>query len=150
MFGSLALITLLATSALAQAAEAPKLTAETLIDRAMIEDLIIDYYAQLGSGKHDFSYWFAPDGVLDVNGEVGKGKAGIEKIYKDTAARSEGRKGTFKMLLTNLRITVNGNTATVRYRQIYNSDRLTVDSRKTLIFVKQGNRWLIKQERSGG
>jgi len=38
----------------------------------------------------------------------------------------------------------------VRYRQIYNSDRLTVDSRKTLIFVKQGNRWLIKQERSGG
>ena len=112
MFGSLALVTLLATSGLAQAAEAAKLTAETLIDRAMIEDLLIDYYGQLGSGKHDFSYWFAPDGVLDVNGEVGKGKAGIEKIYKDTAARSTDRKGTFKMLLTNLRITVNGNTAT--------------------------------------
>jgi hypothetical protein len=47
-------------------------------------------------------------------------------------------------------VSINGNIATVRYRQIYNSDRLTVDSRKTLIFVKQGNRWLIKQERSGG
>jgi hypothetical protein len=93
---------------------APPLTAQALIDRAMIEDLVHDYYAQLGSGNHDFSRWFAPDGVLDVNGEVGRGKAGIEKIYADTAARggAASRSGQFRMLLTNLRIRVNGNTAT--------------------------------------
>ena len=39
MFGSLTLVMLLTTGAVAQAAEAPKLTATTLIDRAMIEDL---------------------------------------------------------------------------------------------------------------
>jgi len=59
-------------------------------------------------------------------------------------------KGRISVKVSNATVTISGNTATVRYRQIYNSDRLTVDSRKTLIFVKQGNRWLIKQERSGG
>nr|WP_232284918.1 nuclear transport factor 2 family protein [Herbaspirillum seropedicae] len=59
-------------------------------------------------------------------------------------------KGRISVKVSNATVSINGNTATVRYRQIYNSDRLTVDSRKTLIFVKQGNRWLIKQERSGG
>ncbi|RAM66208.1 signal peptide protein [Herbaspirillum rubrisubalbicans] len=59
-------------------------------------------------------------------------------------------KGRISVKVSNAAVAINGNTATVRYRQIYNSDRLTVDSRKTLIFVKQGNRWLIKQERSGG
>lgn len=59
-------------------------------------------------------------------------------------------KGRINVKVSNATVSINGNIATVRYRQIYNSDRLTVDSRKTLIFVKQGNRWLIKQERSGG
>jgi DNA polymerase III gamma/tau subunit len=59
-------------------------------------------------------------------------------------------KGRISVKVSNAQIAIKGNTATVRYRQIYNSNRLTVDSRKTLVFVKQGNRWLIKQERSGG
>lgn len=59
-------------------------------------------------------------------------------------------KGHISVKVSNAQISINGNMATVRYRQIYNSNRLTVDSRKTLVFVKQGNRWLIKQERSGG
>ncbi|MBB5390802.1 chemotaxis protein histidine kinase CheA [Herbaspirillum sp. SJZ102] len=59
-------------------------------------------------------------------------------------------KGHITVKVSNAQIAIKGNTATVRYRQIYNSNRLTVDSRKTLVFIKQGNRWLIKQERSGG
>jgi ketosteroid isomerase-like protein len=101
----------LAADAAPARASAP-MTLQTLIDRAQIEDLLVDYYAQLGRGNHDFSRWFAEDGVLDVNGEVGRGKAGIEKIYRDTAARGAGRKGTFKMLLTNLQIRVDGDKAT--------------------------------------
>ncbi|TWC64126.1 tetratricopeptide repeat protein [Herbaspirillum sp. SJZ099] len=59
-------------------------------------------------------------------------------------------KGHITVKVSNALVAIKGNTATVRYRQIYNSNRLTVDSRKTLVFIKQGNRWLIKQERSGG
>ncbi|MFJ3045240.1 tetratricopeptide repeat protein [Herbaspirillum chlorophenolicum] len=59
-------------------------------------------------------------------------------------------KGHITVKVSNAQVAIKGNIATVRYRQIYNSNRLTVDSRKTLVFVKQGNKWLIKQERSGG
>ena len=72
---------------------------------------------------------------------------------KDWAEERRARiedKGHITVKVSNAQIAIKGNTAVVRYRQIYNSNRLTVDSRKTLVFVKQGNRWLIKQERSGG
>lgn len=141
----------LAISTNASAADAPRITAETLVDRAQIEQLLVEYYAQLGSGKHDFSEWFAPDGILDVNGEVGQGKAGIEKIYKDTAARSAGRKGAFRMLLTNLRITVNGNTATADMiwtglnSETVTSPTVVVEQgREHDELVKLNGRWVFK------
>ena len=46
-------------------------------------------------------------------------------------------------------ITIDGNTATAKFRQIYVSDKLTANSRKTLVFTKQGNKWQIRQERAG-
>jgi tetratricopeptide (TPR) repeat protein len=46
-------------------------------------------------------------------------------------------------------VTINGDAATVKFRQAYVSDRLTANSRKTLILAKRGGRWLIKQERTG-
>ena len=47
-------------------------------------------------------------------------------------------------------IKVEGNEATVKLRQSYRSDLLKTNSSKTLRMVKVGDRWLIKQERSGG
>lgn len=148
--------TLLAAGALslgplASAADAPTITPETLVDRAMIEELLVDYYSQLGSGKHDFSHWFAPDGILDVNGEVGQGKEGIEKIYRDTAARAAGRKGTFKMLLTNIKISVNGNTATadmiwtgILSETVTAKPVLDEQGHEHDELVKQNGRWVFK------
>ncbi len=46
-------------------------------------------------------------------------------------------------------VAINGNTATVKFRQIYVSDRLKADSRKTLVLTRQGGKWQIKQERTG-
>ncbi|WP_233556290.1 YybH family protein [Noviherbaspirillum sedimenti] len=46
-------------------------------------------------------------------------------------------------------VTVNGTTATAKFRQVYVSDKLTANSRKTLIFTKQGSKWQIRQERAG-
>lgn len=40
--------------------------------------------------------------------------------------------------------------ATVKFRQIYTSDRFTDDSIKTLMFLKQGGQWHIVQEYAGG
>lgn len=45
---------------------------------------------------------------------------------------------------------VNGNEATVKIRQSYRSDALKSHTTKTLKLEKSGDRWLIKQERSGG
>jgi tetratricopeptide (TPR) repeat protein len=59
-------------------------------------------------------------------------------------------KGHISVKVESPQVSFKNDTATVRFRQIYNSNRLTVDSRKTLILTKQGNKWLIKQERSGG
>ena len=51
--------------------------------------------------------------------------------------------------VSELNITVNGDRATARFRQAYNSDNLNVSSRKTLDMVRSGNRWLILRESTG-
>lgn len=45
-----------------------------------------------------------------------------------------------------LKIAVDGKTATAQFQQIYASDNFTGNSRKTLDMVKQDNRWLILRE----
>ena len=45
---------------------------------------------------------------------------------------------------------VHGNEAKVTFRQSYKSDTLKSNNTKTLTLVKSGDRWLIKQERTGG
>jgi hypothetical protein len=49
------------------AAEYPVTTLSTLLDRAQIEDMLVDYYAKLGTGGGDFSAFYVDDAVLDVN-----------------------------------------------------------------------------------
>lgn len=66
----------------------------------------------------------------------------------DRTARIQG-KGHIKVTIESPHITVNGNSATVKFRQKYVSDRLSTTSRKTLVLEKQGKHWLIKQEQSG-
>jgi ketosteroid isomerase-like protein len=60
-------------------------------------------------------------------------------------ARIEG-KGRIHVDVAAPEVTVNGNTARVSFRQTYESDRLTARSRKTLVMVKNGGKWQIKQE----
>jgi len=62
--------------------------------------------------------------------------------------RIEG-KDRIDVKIESPQISVDGNTATVRFRQIYVSDRLKADSHKVLILTRQGGRWQIKQERAG-
>ncbi|MFZ6766236.1 L,D-transpeptidase Cds6 family protein [Undibacterium sp. Di26W] len=62
--------------------------------------------------------------------------------------RIEG-KGRINVKIEAAKINVDGNTATAKFRQIYSSDQLTANSRKTLNMVKQDGKWQIKQERAG-
>jgi hypothetical protein len=63
-------------------------------------------------------------------------------------ARIEG-KGRIHVEITAPEVVVTGNTAKVTFRQTYESDRLTARSHKTLMLVKNGGKWQIKQESSG-
>jgi len=102
----------LATSAQPSFADDAAATLTALVDRAQIEDMLVDYYGQLGSGRHDFGTFYVDDGVLDVNGLTARGRQGIEDLYRKAAQGTPRRPGTFRMLLTNPRIVVHGDTAT--------------------------------------
>jgi ketosteroid isomerase-like protein len=72
------------------------------------------------------------------------------KAWADSRrVRIEG-KGRISVKIDSPKVSIDGNTATVKFRQIYNSDQLKADSRKTLVFSKQGGKWQITQERTGG
>lgn len=62
--------------------------------------------------------------------------------------RIEG-KGHIEVRVESPNVSINGSTATVKFRQVYKSDQLSADSRKTLILEKQGSNWQIKQEHAG-
>jgi hypothetical protein len=47
-------------------------------------------------------------------------------------------------------VQVNGNEATATIRQAYTSDTLKNTTTKVMKLEKSGDRWLIKQERTGG
>ena len=51
--------------------------------------------------------------------------------------------------VSDFAVSLNGDRASVRFRQAYASDSLSVTSRKTLDLVKSGNRWLIVRESTG-
>lgn len=52
---------MLAASATPAAAEYPAATLNALLDRAQIEDVLVDYYSQLGSGGRNFSAFYVED-----------------------------------------------------------------------------------------
>ncbi|MBI3712358.1 MAG: tetratricopeptide repeat protein [Burkholderiales bacterium] len=67
---------------------------------------------------------------------------------QDRRERIEG-KGKINVRVDDANITIDGNTANVKFKQFYTSDRLSATSRKVLVLTKQDGKWLIKQERSG-
>jgi SnoaL-like domain len=142
---------LLAPGAAALAGQ-PPITASTLIDRAQIEDLLVDYYSQLGSGRGAFGDFYTTDGVLDVNGLVAQGQHAIEELYQQVAHGTPRRPGTFRMLLTNLKIIVNGDSATadviwtgVNSASVKALPQTLEQGREQDALVKRDGRWYFKR-----
>lgn len=57
--------------------------------------------------------------------------------------------GKLQITLDDVRISVDGDKATVRFRQNYTSSTFKSSASKTLVLIKSGGRWLIQQERIG-
>ncbi len=88
------------------------------------------YYAAYGSD-------FRPaDGASRSNWEA------------DRKARIVGKR-SIDVTISNVRVTVEGNKATARFRQDYRGDALKISSNKSLGLAKAGNKWVIVRELAG-
>ena len=142
----------LATPALAKA---PRTTQANLLDRIQIEDFLADYYQSFGAAKESFADYFTADGVIDVNGRVYSGHKGIAQAYKDAGAANNGNpvfKGKFTMLLSNPRIEIHGDTATVDAiwtgvvsGKVTDSPHFAEQGKERDDLVKVNGQWLMKK-----
>jgi len=97
--------------------------------------------------------WAAAWAAKDMTGYLGAygkefdppGSVGRKAWEEDRRSRIMG-KSRISVKLNDLAVTVNGNKATVKFKQAYNADALNVSSRKTLDLVKAGDRWVIVKE----
>lgn len=93
-------------------------TAQVVIDRAEIEDLLQRYYANFGKAEgENFSAFYADDAQFVLGGKTYKGKDEIAGVYKgigNSAQNPSAGRFSFNVLLTNPVITVHGNTATAQ------------------------------------
>jgi hypothetical protein len=141
----------LIVTALPVLAQRPATTLAALLDRAQIEDMLVDYYANLGGAGRGFGSYYTEDGVLDVNGIIAHGRAGIEDLYKKTAEGTPRLRGTFRMLLTNTKIVVRGDSATadaiwtgIRSETPKATPQFVEQGREHDELVKRGGQWLFR------
>ncbi|MGE5466574.1 MAG: tetratricopeptide repeat protein [Ignavibacteria bacterium] len=64
-------------------------------------------------------------------------------------AKRINKPGAIQVGYEKLRVSVDGNTATARFRQHYKSGALKTGSNKVVVLVRRDGRWLIQQERIG-
>ncbi|HWW64845.1 MAG TPA: nuclear transport factor 2 family protein [Sphingomonadaceae bacterium] len=124
---------------------------QALLDRLAIQDLFSRYYLGLDAGDPEgFGRYFVEDAELDVNGLVARGHVEIADLYRKVSADKPRLTGTFRMLMTNPLIEVNGDTATAQmlWTQTLNDTikgppRLIEQGREFDRLVKQNGRWRI-------
>lgn len=71
------------------------------------------------------------------------------KAWADERRARIAGKGRIRVEVSAAQVALSGDTAKVSFRQSYESDRLSANTRKTLVLVKNGGKWQIKQESSG-
>jgi len=71
------------------------------------------------------------------------------KAWEDERRARIVGKDTIQVQVRSPKVTVKGNTATVKFHQVYVSNRLTANTGKTLVLEKQNGKWQIQQEKTG-
>ncbi len=126
---------------------------QTLIDRQAIEDLFTRYYLGLDAGDPEgFGKFFFADAELDVNGMVTRSHAEIAELYRDVKQDKAPLHGTFRMLLSNLLIEIDGDTAKAQclWTQLLNDNlmgppRLIEQGREYDLLEKVDGKWKIRK-----
>ena len=59
-------------------------------------------------------------------------------------------KTSISVTIEDLVVSINGQSANARFRQVYRADKLNNAGRKTLELERSGNQWLIRKESAGG
>lgn len=156
--GALGVACLLALSP-SPAARAQGVTAQTLVDRAQIQDLITHYYYNFGrENPQSFSDFYADDAELILGNTHYKGRDGIAKAYGGGKSNSPSRKAySFNVTISNPLITVHGNTATsqlifTEFLMAKQGDAPTIrtQGREYATFVKVKGQWRYKTRQITG
>ncbi len=157
--GIVAVLALMIACSEAPETTPPELTA--LMERVAIEDFFIDYYAQFRpDSKHDFASFFAADGRLEVNGMVASGIDEIKAMYAQAGVGGEEEKpkaadaipkGASEMMLTNMKIDLQGDKAvatflwhSIKSELLTTEGKITEYGRERTELVKTDGRWLIR------
>jgi tetratricopeptide (TPR) repeat protein len=90
-----------------------------------------DMKAYLGAYAADFK---TPKGMPRKDWEAERSK------------RIAGKSGKISVQIDEPQVSVNGDSATVKFRQHYKAPGLSSSANKTMLLVRSGNRWLIKEE----
>lgn len=142
------------SSALAQAA--PEITAQTLIDRAKIEDMLTRYMTELGHSTIEaYVSFYTDDAELIMGGKSAKGRKAIFDSYSALRANAGSLRAdayAFNTLLSNPLITVRGDRATVQltYTEVItdtqkSAPRPLVQGREYDELQRVNGKWLFKK-----
>ncbi len=130
----------------------PPMTAQTLADRAAIEDLITRYYNNFGGGvESQIAEYYAPDSEMILGQSHYKGIDAIKGAYAAVPADAPQRKSfALNILISNLLVTVHGDTATARFVFTETTTEKQGDAPKIIIqgrefdnLIKRNGRWWI-------
>ena len=119
------------------AAEKPAADANADIARA------IDLWAAAWSRKDTKAYLAAY--ARDFKTPAGESRA----AWESERQKRIGKPGAIQVSVENLRVSVDGDTATAKFRQHYKSATLKTSSNKVLLLGKRDGKWQIVQERVG-
>ena len=128
-------------------AVAPKATAGISAAASSAEkdvEALVRTWAAAWAGKDMNSY------LASYGKDFATPRGQARKAWEDDRRSRITGKSRISVKIDNLEVTVKGDKATARFKQIYSADSLNVSSRKTLNVAKMADRWVIVKESSGG
>ena len=136
-----------------------RLTTQTVVDRAEIEDLLARYYWNFGNDSPDsFGAFYSRDAELVLGKNSYKGLKGIAGAYAGVPKDAPQKKSfSFNVLMSNPLIVLHGDTATAQlvFTEVVvdkqgDPPRILTQGREFDHLVKQHGQWLISKRQIVG
>ena len=127
-------------------------TAQEVADRAAIEDLITSYYNNFGGGVESrIAEYYAEDGEMVLGQNHYRGIEAIKGAYAAVPADAPQRRSfALNILISNLLVTVHGDTATARLvftetttEKQGEAPKILTQGREFDTLVKRNGRWFF-------